>query len=386
MAEVVLELTRPQQRPEKLHALTSLRFFAAFYVVCFHSLWYVNFLPSLNHESFLGKVVHLGYTQVSFFFLLSGYILAFVYLRTGVPVALKKFFLARFARIYPLLFISLLADLPFAFSAQMRTENIRAAATSMAATLAGCAALLQGWTLRFRALNEPSWSLSVEAIFYLSFPFLGVALWKLRGAKLWLASAALYLGGQALVAIASRYAHGLLLNHFPPLHMTTFALGILLARWQAGQTDAGASARRQRHGRAYAVVALALAGCAVVVYASDRLPEASLNDGVLAPIFVALLWAFSDSSWLPAKLLSLPWLVVLGEASFGLYLIHIPVLHGFQALGWDRNPMMFPVFLALSIGLSVLSFYGLETPARRWILKLSRSRVKETMEMASDAQ
>ena len=100
------------QRPEKIHALTSLRFFAAFYVVCFHSLWNGTFLPSLHRNSYLGKLIHLGYSQVSFFFLLSGYILAFVYLRDNRPIAARKFFLARFARIYPLLFLALLADTP----------------------------------------------------------------------------------------------------------------------------------------------------------------------------------------------------------------------------------------------------------------------------------
>jgi peptidoglycan/LPS O-acetylase OafA/YrhL len=47
---------------------------------------------------------------------------------------------------------------------------------------------------------------------------------------------------------------------------------------------------------------------------------------------------------------------------------------------------MFPVYLGISIGLSVLSFYYFETPLRRWILKRRHTHVKETMEMASDAQ
>jgi peptidoglycan/LPS O-acetylase OafA/YrhL len=78
--------------------------------------------------------------------------------------------------------------------------------------------------------------------------------------------------------------------------------------------------------------------------------------------------------------------VVLGEASYGLYLIHIPVLHLFLQLGWVRVPMLFPAYLAIAIGLSVLSFYYFETPTRRWLLQQRKIHVKETMEMASDAQ
>jgi peptidoglycan/LPS O-acetylase OafA/YrhL len=78
--------------------------------------------------------------------------------------------------------------------------------------------------------------------------------------------------------------------------------------------------------------------------------------------------------------------VILGEGSYGLYLIHVPVFHLFTWLGWDRIPALFPVYLAVSIGLSVASFYWFETPARRWILKGKRVHLKETMEIASDAQ
>jgi peptidoglycan/LPS O-acetylase OafA/YrhL len=159
-----------------------------------------------------------------------------------------------------------------------------------------------------------------------------------------------------------------------------------VARWQALQQSAGGSARRS--GLAPWIVSGLAAVCfCAVVYWSQRIPKSSLCDGLLAPIFAAAIWAFSHSEWWPARVLSARWLVVLGEASFGLYLFHIPLLHLFEFLGWHHTAALFPVYLGLAIGISVLSFFYFETPMRRWILKSGRTvHVKETMEMASDAQ
>jgi peptidoglycan/LPS O-acetylase OafA/YrhL len=99
-----------------------------------------------------------------------------------------------------------------------------------------------------------------------------------------------------------------------------------------------------------------------------------------------MIWAFSGSRSFAARLLSVTWLVVLGEASFGLYLIHMPVLHIFERLHWEQSRPLYPVYLAICIGLSVLSFYFVETPTRKWILARFQTRPKETMEAASDAQ
>ncbi len=374
------------RRPEKIHALTSLRFFAALFVVQFHAMW--GFLPSVTHETWLGRVVTLGFVSVSFFFLLSGYILGVVYLRGGGPVRARDFFRARFARVYPLFFLTLVLDTPNLFLARLGTYGLKSAVVKTSVTFLGNAAMLQAWILQLRGIDNPNWSLSVETIFYLSFPLLGVALWKLRGASLWLVAGLVYVGGQAVVLLVAPHlnADPDLAKFLPLLHLSTFALGVLVARWQSLQP------RRVSPGAApwlvtpWLVALLAAAGFAAVVYFAPAIPTANLYDGLLAPIFIGVIWAFSHPEWLPAKLLSAKWLVVLGEASFGLYLFHIPVLHLFEHLGWSRRTPFFPLYLASAIGLSVVSFYFFETPMRKWILKRGRGHVKETMEVASDAQ
>jgi peptidoglycan/LPS O-acetylase OafA/YrhL len=371
-------------RPDKIHALTSLRFFAALFVVLYHAT--AEFLPGIQNLHGLESFILLGFVSVSFFFLLSGYILGVVYLRREGPVAKGAFYKARFARVYPLFFLTLVLDTPNLFLARWTTYGLSSAVLKTAATFVGNTLMLQAWITNLRGIDNPNWSLSVETLFYLVFPLLGVALWKLRGPSLWVAAAVIYLGGQALV-VAATSRIGVYAAEFPPLlHLSTFAIGILLARWQMLGRQSG-GAQRPNARALWLASALAAVGFGIVVYWSPRIPSSSLCDGLLAPIFAVAIWAFSYSDWLPARLLSVPWLVVLGEASFGLYLIHIPVFHLFEHFGWQHIAALFPVYLALAISLSVVSFYFFETPMRLWIMKRAQvAHVKETVEMASDAQ
>lgn len=343
------------------------------------------YFPGLRAASLLGRFVSVGYISVDFFFLLSGYILAVVYLTRDQPVKTGPFFRARFARVYPLFLLTLLLDVPNLLLDRARDFGWKIAAFKTTVVFAGKLAMLQAWIPQLRGLDDPNWSLSVETIFYLSFPFLGPVLWKLRGPRLWIVAVAVYLGGVAISFESFQHIHGELSSHLPPVNMFTFALGILLARWQSLNAREHRISKRTTRIVAFAVSAQGLICLGAVVYWSPQIPNFNLLVGLLVPSFLAWIWAFSQSEWLPTKLLSAPWLVVLGEASFGLYLFHIPVYKFFVRLGWNHTPA-FPMFLGTSIGLSVLSFYYFETPVRHWILKRAHVPVKETMEMASDAQ
>jgi peptidoglycan/LPS O-acetylase OafA/YrhL len=89
----------------QLHALTSLRFVAAALVVLFHykaHLFADNGWPT-------PKLAEIGYTGVTFFFILSGFILAYNYWQTDFSQSnnLIRFFQARIARVYPVYICSL---------------------------------------------------------------------------------------------------------------------------------------------------------------------------------------------------------------------------------------------------------------------------------------
>ncbi len=65
----------------RLPALTSLRFFAALHVVFFHFLAF----KIASSEGWLGQISSIGYVGVSFFFVLSGFILVYTYAGRDTP-------------------------------------------------------------------------------------------------------------------------------------------------------------------------------------------------------------------------------------------------------------------------------------------------------------
>src|ERR1700709_954922 len=84
---------RPATR--QLRALTRLRFVGCFAVFLHHC---VDFTPELGHAHGLGRLLWEGWSGVSFFFVLSGFILAYSYgerLHALRPGAKRSFYVAR---------------------------------------------------------------------------------------------------------------------------------------------------------------------------------------------------------------------------------------------------------------------------------------------------
>src|SRR5690348_16143429 len=96
---------------KQLDALTSLRFFAAIYVLIFH-------YNSVQGSIFDTRFARLGYSGVTFFFILSGFILAHNYhqVRFDERRNLYRYFAARISRIYPVFLLSLTISVPFFLS------------------------------------------------------------------------------------------------------------------------------------------------------------------------------------------------------------------------------------------------------------------------------
>src|SRR6476620_1599615 len=82
------------EHPRKLDSLTALRFIAAAAIVVHHSADNFGFSAQPGGRFLLGQAV-------SFFFVLSGFILTYVYPRLDSRTARRRFWLARFARVWP---------------------------------------------------------------------------------------------------------------------------------------------------------------------------------------------------------------------------------------------------------------------------------------------
>lgn len=364
---MLTDATAILHHPKKLNALTSMRWFAALWVVAYHA--FPEFCPAYTTGFLYERLVSLGFVAVSFFFLLSGYILAFVHLkdRDKTHMYLGKFYLARFARVYPLFVITLLLDMPFFMTVQIRAMGLKAGSIWATKVFFANIFMLQAWFVRFHGPDGPNWSLSVESFFYLLFPFIGIAIWKMRGSVVYLTAIAIYLIGQIAIYWLTPLMDKNAIHFNPALHLSTFALGILLAKVQD-------IARRRTEARKYIVHPSAVAeiGAAFAILtafcAVPRSLEANLYGGLLVPIFAWMIWVLSKENSPAAKLISGDWLVLLGESSYGLYLIHVPMLHVFHKLALTQYSYMFPVYLLASVSLSIVSFVCFERKARHYII------------------
>jgi peptidoglycan/LPS O-acetylase OafA/YrhL len=142
-----------------------------------------------------------GGVWVDFFFILSGFILAYVYggnfLNFGFRVTLKKFALARFARIWPLhaTVLLMIVGLGMAKWALVSLYGIEASSSAFyGRTPEGFLAniflihvLNPAW-----AWNPPSWSISTEMFAYLMFPLL--YLWRVKQGQYVVVLATVFLG------------------------------------------------------------------------------------------------------------------------------------------------------------------------------------------------
>ena len=94
------------QRQGQLDSLTGLRFFAAMMVFVNHLLFA---FPDLSTEGLIHDVFEpLGTAGVCFFYVLSGFILTYVYSSRSEPLSIRKFYLKRIARIWPLHLVTML--------------------------------------------------------------------------------------------------------------------------------------------------------------------------------------------------------------------------------------------------------------------------------------
>lgn len=382
---------RPSERaapPERahLHALTGLRFVAAFHVVAYHGSGYIEGLIP-DSLGLLRNLLRTGYSGVNMFFVLSGFILAYTYLERqgGRPLELRRFYVARFARIYPLYLLGMVIVAPLVVMHFLQTNPVGTALAKIALSGGVALVLTQSWTPLTAIWNPPGWTLSVEAFYYAVFPILGPRLWRLsrRAAMklagvVWLAGLLPAAVGMVLVPdvlLATKAtAHGgegwpSWLVTLPVLRLPEFVLGILLARLFVPGADRSA---RPSPRAANLVVT---AGCALTLTAflvAHLVPRAAVNAGLFDPVFALVIVGLAHSRGWIARLLGTRPLVVLGEASYGIYLLHIPILQWlrrFVAPEWieSNGPTFFALWAVLVLIASIAAFYGIEHPARIWI-------------------
>ncbi|WP_309616276.1 acyltransferase [Salinibacterium sp.] len=178
-------------RTPRLDALTGLRWWAAFAVFLYHILIFAP-LPS-GVSAILGQ----GYMGVTFFFVLSGFVLTW---SMSPSLPRSTFYWRRFARIYPSHLIALLLAIPVFYQVWPWVEPLWRKPFEPG-VLSLSFPLLQGWSTDPHVLfsgNPAAWTLTCEFFFYALHPFIAMALTRFdaRGAVLF---------GIAAIVIAFSY-------------------------------------------------------------------------------------------------------------------------------------------------------------------------------------
>lgn len=379
----------------RFDALTSLRFFAAFHVFLFHylPLWFPHLVEK---EGLLRSLIVCGYTGVPFFFLLSGYVLSYGYepsISDG-SFSRTEFWLRRLFRLWPVMILSLLLGFPPLLAGLLKEG---ASASGAVSSFGLNLFFLGAWFPQSLRINYPVWSLSVEAFFYLLFPFLMV--WPAIKNPRWVGLILLWGASVAILlalcffdpTLAStpgdrpgewlRVSSGIGWREFlevnPIVHLPSFLAGILLRRVHARSTLSLGPIG----------FLLLISSLGAVFLLSRFLPFLFLHSSLLLPLFAGLILYAVD--WPPLqRWLGRPWLVLLGESSFALYLLHVP-LRDWISFAWNRlglrESSYFPALAALAMGgvilVSVIVFHFFERPLLFWL----KSRLAKKRTAASSS-
>jgi peptidoglycan/LPS O-acetylase OafA/YrhL len=353
--------------PEYLDSISGLRFFAALHIVLLHT-FRASWLPEP-----VDRLMRWGGSTTSLFFILSGFILTYVYAqpRAGLRITDREFWWRRAVRLYPLAIAGHLLVLPLVWTTYPSGERWLRAATALTG--------VQGFWPRFAdSFNTPAWSLSLFGLGYLLLPGLlrRTSQWSSRqllGALggLWLAMLAPAAAYVALQPSAHVWLAGL--YTFPLVRLPEFLFGVAFARLLA-------TARWPALPSWVAPAAVIGIIASLVLTPKVLLP---LNhNGLYAPLHAVLIWSVAFGGGLVARVLSHPLAKRLGHASFGIFLLHIPVYVWAMTLTRGRveewgilgSAAFYFLFLASTLVLADLAERRLVTPLAQHLRRLRSAR------------
>lgn len=355
--------------PANLRALTSLRAFLAVGVVLFH--YQLQWDPALGFS----PIIERSRLAVDVFFMLSGFILAHVY---GPAVAAgtfgyRRFIVARIARLYPLHLAVLGGVLVMVIVA--RTAGVRYDPSTY--TIEGFVKtllLVQAWfpsQVGFN-WNGPSWSLSAEWFAYLLFPAYALIAMKLR-TRPW---ALLLVGVLGFILIDAIY--GQLFGKVLPRAENDMGILRILPEFLIGMA-LYALGHRWQWSRAVAIDASVIATLCLLLAM-----QFSVDDRLVVVLAAPVILSWSMLARVAGEgPLSAPLAVFCGEASFALYLVHMPLLVAYKGVasefrGIDSGFYMSPLELAGLFVVTVVAaaalHLGVEKPGRRWIRRRFEGR------------
>lgn len=339
---------------EDLNALTGLRLFAALYVLFFHSGSHM-FL-SLGLPAWTENVLRNGSLGVSFFFTLSGFILTYTYRTTIFNYKrIASYIVNRFSRIYPVYMLSLF--LSVFFLVPKFIDGL------------GSVLLLQSWVPAQaynpnNQINFVAWTLSIEAFFYLSLPYVLKLSRSLNVTMLILCVVALAIVMIGLQLPSTWVGHKrddfvfpfLAWVPYPLLRWPEFLMGVMIAHIYAAYPA-------RKPGYEW----MAVASAAITMFALT-LGQDHFWRSVAAVTFGLIIFSFAKSDGMLARLLGSKPMLLLGGASYGIYIFQESIRKIIRAVTGEKYDLIGSLaYWPLLILFSVAVYVYVEQPARRWI-------------------
>lgn len=342
-----------------INALFVLRFLGAMVVVIHH---YGR--STITPGTYWSEFFTYGAFILSFFFVLSGFLLGYNYFDpkkfNAKTFAVRR--LARFAPIYLLALFATLFTAMYHHDAYPKGFSIIAQALAMHAWIPG--SVLE--------INYPSWSISVEIFFCILFPFLvyrfgskslrSLAIWA---AVIWIASSIQHLLLETYLSNPKQKWTGEFILYFPLWHLNAFTSGML----------AGEILKRISFDWVPKwLPSIAGITCLVLVmYVSgvDNPIRQHIHNGLLSPILALMLLAFALDTTAFSKAMGATPLVYLGNLTYAIYIFQYPVHMWCEMLIYPEGieGSNFYTYFAILIGFSAIVYSGIEKPSRVWIIR-----------------
>lgn len=388
----------------EIPSLTGLRFFAALAVVITHAI------PKIVVYDEPPTIVHLlsqmSAAGMTLFFVLSGFIIFLNYSNAvGNRTDLWNFFVARFARLYPLFFLCILLDFARLFSYGQLFDRL--------APIPFYATMTQSWVYKiigdhslmfqYGLLPQVSWSISTEWMFYFAFPFICATIWLLKSTRVKLMAAVAFtvfvlglitflnfqantiqaFGVRTFGPVAGTPVdsfHFWLVYYSPYVRIFEFVLGCLCASIYVKL--APPTGREERFGIYLTAISVAaVIGLHFLFFGLQPahpylriLQQLRANFG-FAPAMALLVFVCARYRNEFVRFLSGKWIVMGGQISYSIYLLHFVIIGAFRyeaskMTSWEiavGSYVQLAIALAAILGLSALSWRFVEVPCRHFL-------------------
>jgi peptidoglycan/LPS O-acetylase OafA/YrhL len=375
-------------------SLDGLRFIAAGTVLFSHGYFYILlFQDNSGITAYNAPFVALANIGMTLFFVLSGFVIHYNYgSSVSLPGGLRAFFVARFARLYPLFLLVFLVSTVEVFkTADGKVDNLGPIPLYLTFTQSWWF-----WVFGDRAASEAysnatglMWSLSTEAFFYAAYPLLAPMLRRLAGTRLVVIGCIVALLGASLAYELTEYrgnlnnwaalytgnpraahdfSHWLIYNS-PWIRIFEFLIGAVTAQFVMTTKVDPARAR------VAGIAALAVIVVAYVYCNAMLLPLSGAITTCVAGAFGILMGASAVTGQVFSRALSNRWMVFGGEASYSLYLLHYWVMHNLGHRLADNQPLvtrivLFVALMLVAVAVARISYLVYERPMIRVVRRL----------------